>query len=90
MMCRDKTRRNENEISKLMTTANAIKELKEFALIDAADKRKQFYLGKPSECKPARILSNIRSMRKCPSGRFEPERIDDYSIACYEIRWARP
>ena len=80
MMCRDKTRRNENEISKLMTTANAIKELKEFALIDAADKRKQFYLGKPSECKPARILSNIRSMRKCPSGRFEPERIDDYSL----------
>ena len=80
MMCRDKTRRNENEISKLMTTVNAIKELKEFALIDAADKRKQFYLGKPSECKPARILSNIRSMRKCPSGRFEPERIDDYSL----------
>ena len=80
MMCRDKPRRNENEISKLMTTLNAIKELKEFALIDAADKRKQFYLGKPSECKPARILSNIRSMRKCPSGRFEPERIDDYSL----------
>jgi serine/threonine protein kinase len=80
MMCLDKTRRNENEISKLMTTLNAIKELKEFSLIDAADKRKQFYLGKPSECKPARILGNIRSMRKCPSGRFEPERIDDYSL----------
>jgi serine/threonine protein kinase len=80
MMCRDKTRRNENEISKLMTTVNAIKELKEFVLIDDADKRKQFYLGKPSECKPARILGNIRSMRKCPSGRFEPERIDDYSL----------
>jgi serine/threonine protein kinase len=80
MECRDAKRRNENEISKLMTTVNAIKELKEFALIDAADKRKQFYLGKPSECKPARILSNIRSIRKCPSGRFEPEKIDNYSL----------
>ena len=80
MMCRDKTRRNENEISKLMTTLNAIKELKEFALIDSADKGKQFYLGKPSKCEVARILSNIRSIRNCPSGRFEPEKIDNYSL----------
>ena len=80
MECRDAKRRNENEISKLMTTVNAIKELKEFALIDAADKRKQFYLGKPRKCEVARILSNIRSIRKCPSGRFEPEKIDNYSL----------
>ena len=80
MMCRDKTHRNANEISKLMTTLNAIKELKEFALIDAADKGKQFYLGKPSKCEVARILSNIRSIRNCPSGRFEPEKIDNYSL----------
>ena len=80
MMCRDKTHRNANEISKLMTSVNAIKELKEFALIDAADKEKQFYLGKPRKCEVARILSNIRSIRKCPSGRFEPEQIDNYSL----------
>ena len=36
MECRDKKRRNANEISKLMTSVNAIKELKEFALIDSA------------------------------------------------------
>ena len=80
MMCRDKTHRNANEISKLMTSVNAIKELKEFALIDAADKEKQFYLGKPRKCEVARILSNIRSIRNCPSGRFEPEKIDNYSL----------
>jgi serine/threonine protein kinase len=80
MVCRDKTHRNENEISKLMTSLNAIKELKEFALIDSADKGKQFYLGKPSKCEVARILSNIRSIRNCPSGRFEPEKIDNYSL----------
>jgi len=63
-----------------MTSANAAKELNEFALIDAADKRKQFYLGKPSKCAPDRILSNIRSISKCPSGRFDPAKMDDYSL----------
>jgi serine/threonine protein kinase len=80
MECRDKTRRNINEISKLMTSVNAAKELNEFALIDSADKGKQFYLGKPRKCQVARILSNIRSIRNCPSGRFEPEKIDNYSL----------
>ena len=80
MKCRNKTRRNKNEISKLMTSANAAKELKEFALIDFADKEKEFYLGKPRKCEVDRILSNIRSLRKCPSGKFNPERMDDYSL----------
>ena len=80
MKCRDEPRRNKTEISKLMTSANAMKELKEFALIDAADKRKQFYLGKPSKCAPDRILSNIRSISKCPSGKFDPVKMDDYSL----------
>ena len=80
MLCLDKQRRNKNDISKLMTTVNAIKELREFALIDAADKQKQFYLGKPKSCKPARILSNIQAISRCPSGKFEPIKIDDYSL----------
>ena len=80
MKCRDEPRRNKTDISKLMTSANAVKELKEFALIDAADKRKQFYLGKPSKCAPDRILSNIRSISKCPSGKFDPVKMDDYSL----------
>jgi serine/threonine protein kinase len=80
MKCRDEPVRNKNDISKLMTSANAAKELKEFALIDAADKRKQFYLGKPSKCQPDRILSNIRSISKCPSGKFDPVKMDDYSL----------
>ena len=80
MKCRDNKRRNKNEISKLMTSANATKELKEFALIDFADKEKEFYLGKPRKCEVDRILSNIRSLRKCPSGKFDPMRMDDYSL----------
>ena len=80
MKCQNEPPRNKNDISKLMTSANAAKELKEFALIDAADKRKQFYLGKPSKCAPDRILSNIRSISKCPSGKFDPVKIDDYSL----------
>ena len=80
MKCRDAPRRNKNDISKLMTSANAMKELKEFALIDSADKRRQFYLGKPSKCLPDRILSNIRSISNCPSGKFDPMKMDDYSL----------
>ena len=80
MKCQNEPPRNKNDISKLMTSANAAKELKEFALIDAADKRKQFYLGKPSKCAPDRILSNLRSISKCPSGKFDPVKIDDYSL----------
>jgi serine/threonine protein kinase len=80
MKCQNEPPRNKTDISKLMTSANAMKELNEFALIDAADKRKQFYLGKPSKCQPDRILSNIRSISKCPSGRFDPAKIDDYSL----------
>ena len=80
MKCQNEPVRNKNDISKLMTSANAAKELKEFALIDAADKRKQFYLGKPSKCAPDRILSNIRSISKCPSGKFDPVKMDDYSL----------
>ena len=80
MKCRDAPRRNKTDISKLMTSTNALKELKEFALIDSADKRKQFYLGKPSKCLPDRILSNIRSISKCPSGKFDPVKMDDYSL----------
>ena len=80
MECNSKKRRNKNDISKLMTSINAIKELKEFAFIKSADKEKEFYLGKPSECKPARILSNIRSISSCPSGNFNALRMDDYSL----------
>ena len=80
MECRDKTHRSKNDISKLMTSINAIKELKEFAFIDAADSEKEFYLGKPSKCKPDRILSNIQSISSCPSGNFNALRIDDYSL----------
>ena len=80
MKCRNKPRRNKNDISKLMTSTNALKELKEFALIDSADKQTIFYLGKPSKCQPDRILSNIRSISKCPSGKFYPEKMDDYSL----------
>ncbi len=80
MKCRDEPRRKKNDISKLMTSTNATKELKEFALIDSADKQTKFYLGKPSKCKPDRILSNIRSIRNCPSGKFYPEKMDDYSL----------
>ena len=80
MKCNNsKTRRNKENVSKLMTDSNAEKEMKEFKLIGLADKEKSVYLGKPAKCKVDRILSNIQSISKC-SGRFKAEDIDRYSL----------
>lgn len=79
MKCNNKTRRNKDNVSKLMTDFNAEKEMREFKLIGLADKEKNVYLGKPKKCKVDRILGNIQSISKC-TGRFKAEDIDNYSL----------
>ena len=80
MKCKNKTRKNNtSSISKLMTSSNANKELREFKLITSADKKKQLYLGKPSKCKVDKVSGNIQSISKC-SGNFSPKMIDEYSL----------
>lgn len=79
MKCLNKTRRNKDNVSKLMTELNAKKEMKEFKLIGLADKDKNVYLGKPSTCKADRVLSNLQSISKCTGG-FISEDIDKYSL----------
>jgi serine/threonine protein kinase len=79
MKCNNKTRRNKDDVSKLMTDSNAKKELTEFNIIGLADKNKKVYLGKPSKCKVDKILSNIQSISQC-SRRFKGEDIDNYSL----------
>ena len=79
MKCNNKTRRNKDNVSKLMTDLNAEKEMKEFKLIGLADKQENIYLGKPKKCKVDRTLSNIQSISKC-TGQFKAEDIDNYSL----------
>jgi serine/threonine protein kinase len=80
MKCINKTRKSNKNISKLMTDSNVNKELKEYKLINAADKKQEVYLGKPSKCKVGRVLTNIKAISKCSSDHFKAEMIDQYSL----------
>ena len=80
LKCDNKTRRKKDSISKLMTEHNATKELGEFKHIDAADADQHFYLGKPDKCKLDPMLENMRAINKCPSQKFNPEKIREYAL----------
>ena len=80
LKCDNKTRRKKDSISKLMTEYNATKELGEFNHIDAADADQHFYLGKPDKCKLDPMLENMRGINKCPSQKFNPEKIREYAL----------
>ena len=80
LKCNNNTRRKKDSISKLMTEHNATKELGEFNHIDAADADQHFYLGKPDKCKLDPMLENMRAINKCPSQKFNPEKIREYAL----------
>lgn len=80
LICEGKTKAQKNKISKLMTTANATKEMKEYALIDNADRAKNFYLGKPTKCKLGRMASNVRPIADCKIWTDVYNKYDNYSL----------
>jgi len=67
-----------NKISKLMTRKHLNKELKEFKRIQKIDKKNNFYLGKPSSCKPKKSKYNKKSIKDCED--FNYDKIDDYEL----------
>ena len=80
LLCEGQTVAQHNTISKLMTTADATKEMKEYVLIDNADRAKNFYLGKPTQCKLGDIALNLRPISKCEIGEAVLKKYDDYSL----------
>ena len=50
LFCQGTKQRDNNKISKLMTTEEATQEMKEYVIIDNADRAQKFYLGKPTKC----------------------------------------
>ena len=80
LKCNNNTRRKKDSISKLMTEHNATKELGEFNHISAADADQHFYLGKPDKCYLDPMLENMRAINKCPSQKFNPEKIREYAL----------
>jgi len=55
-------------------------EMREYAKIARADKRGEFYLGRPRKCKIDRNYENISAMRNCKNGDEMINHLDDYSL----------
>jgi len=60
-----KKRTYDSRLTKFMLTDEAINELSEYTLISTIDKKKEYYLGKPSKCKPKKTRYNLNSIKKC-------------------------
>lgn len=80
LLCEGQTVAENNKISKLMTTIDATKEMKEYVLIDNADRAKNFYLGKPTQCKLGTNASNKSPISKCEIGEEVFKKYNDYSL----------
>ena len=80
LYCKNSKKRDLDNISKIMTTYDAKKEMKEYVLIENIDRAKQFYLGKPSKCKVGYVESNVEAIEKCKMGDDVLDNYDDYSL----------
>ena len=67
-----------NKESKILTRKHANSELKEFKLIQDADKKEDFHLGKPDSCFPDTNLDNKIGIDEC--NRFDSNDIDKYKL----------
>ena len=81
LFCQGSTQQEINKISKLMTTEEATKEMKEYVIIDNADRAQNFYLGKPTKCKLDKNPKNMKAISKCINiGDEVLIHYDDYSL----------
>ena len=69
-----------NKISKIMTTKNATKELREYVLIDRVDPTANYYSGKPENCKFEKNSINNPAVEKCKMGKNISESSDNYEL----------
>ena len=78
LKCTRKKQKYDNKVSKLMLHKDANEELEENILISKIDKNKNFSLGKPDKCKPAKTKKNLASINKCED--FDKNDVKDYSL----------
>jgi serine/threonine protein kinase len=67
-----------NKVSKILTKKHANSELKEFKLIQSADKQDEFHLGNPTSCFPDNNEANQKAINTCR--RFSSFDIDKYKL----------
>ena len=81
MKCKNKQQSTDNSIAtKLMLDKDAKDEMTEFKLIESADKKELFHLGKPKICKADTNNENRTATMSCPSRRFSPNNMEAYSL----------
>jgi hypothetical protein len=81
LRCSEDTKMNyKDKISKIMPDSEAIKELKEYTLIENADKNKEFYLGTPETCDFENSKINIPAVKKCENGKKILKKTDNFKL----------
>ena len=65
LICKDKKLSYKNKISKVMLTKEAMKELKEYAIISRVDKKNEYYVGMPTTCHVKNTTQAIKAIDKC-------------------------
>jgi serine/threonine protein kinase len=65
LLCKNKKLSYKNKISKVMLTKEAMKELKEYAIISRVDKKNEYYVGMPTTCHVKNTTQAIRAVEKC-------------------------
>jgi len=79
LKCRNKLYNPDpTKVSKILTKKNANNELKEFKLIQKADKKEDFHLGKPTSCFPDYNAENQTAINQCR--RFNSFEIEKYKL----------
>lgn len=69
LKCKNKPKLSyKNKVSKVLTKKAAKDELKEYRNLKDADKKNEFYVGKPLSCEIEDIPTNIDSIKKCTIG----------------------
>jgi len=69
LTCKNKPKLSyDNKVSKVLKRSSAKDELKEYKNVQKADKKNEFYVGKPVSCEIEDTHTNIESIKKCTIG----------------------
>ena len=69
LKCKNKPKLSyKNKVSKVLLKSAAKEELEEYKNLKNADKKNEFYVGKPVSCEIEDIPANIDSIKKCTIG----------------------
>ena len=65
LICDNKKISYKNKISKIMLSKEAMKELKEYAIISGVDKKNEYYVGMPTTCRVKNTAQTVKAVDKC-------------------------